>query len=160
MPHRRLPKAASTAIADYLMTLPEPKFGYKVTAHSAPGSSKSSQGSDQSKAAVTLKEPVTSVQPAVTKAQTASITNGRNLISSKGCMACHSIGNIGGKFAPSFDHIGSRKSKEAIKAQMTNAELLALDSDPEYGERGTVMPPMNLSDREAEDIANYLKTLK
>jgi|AGTN01.1.fsa_nt_gi Cytochrome c. len=144
MPHKRIPKSQSKLIADYLMTLPEPKYGYKVSAHveKTPGvtNAKSSTSSDQ--------------------VPDKSANRGRNLLNSKGCMACHSIGNIGGKFAPAFDHIGSRKSKEQIKKQMLSAELLALNSDPEYAERGTVMPPMDISEKESEDIANYLKALK
>lgn len=157
MPHIRLPRSQSTVIADYLMTLPEPKFGYKVTAHTEVGSS---QGSQSHRVSGDQASAVSPANPVETKALAKSIASGRILLSSKGCMACHSIGNIGGKFAPKFDHIGGRKSKSIIKAQMTNAELLTLESDPEYGERGTVMPPLNLTDKEADDIAAYLDSLK
>ncbi len=85
---------------------------------------------------------------------------GRKLLTSKGCLACHSLGNLGGTFAEKFDGVGSRLTKEAIKQQMKNADLLTLSDGGEYGARGTVMPPMNLSEAEIEDLGSYLITLK
>lgn len=147
MPHLRVPASQSAAIVKYLLTLPEPKGGFKIIGHSSAGSKthKTQLGTEAMKK---------------TSALDSSVKRGRALITSKGCLACHSIGNFGTKFAPTFNGISSRLPANAIKGQLKSAELLTLNNDTEYGARGTTMPPLNLSPQDMEDLTNYLMTVK
>jgi len=142
MPHLRVSAHDAKLITEYLRTLPDPISGYKVVGHKKFKSS-------------AAKPPVGKIDVAEP-----SVRRGAALLSEKGCLACHSVGNLGGQFAPKFDHIGSCKTKDAMKTQMQQAELLQLENSSEYGARGTTMPPLNLSAKDMEDIANYLSTLK
>ncbi|MGD9684358.1 MAG: cytochrome c [Candidatus Obscuribacterales bacterium] len=84
---------------------------------------------------------------------------GRALVARKGCLACHSLGGIGGSFAPALDGVGGRRTRESIDNHILGAELI-VGSESEYGNRGAVMPPSGLSRDEIEAIADYLETLK
>lgn len=145
MPHVRIPADDASAVVQYLLTVPPPKIGFQVTGHDDTGRG----------AAKPTKATI-----ANSSSSEDSVKRGRQLLNSKGCLACHSLGNLGGTFAPKFDSVGSRLSKNSMEQQMKNAELLTLNDEGEYGARGTVMPPMNLSQAEIEDITNYLVTLK
>lgn len=141
MPHVRVPAATAEAISQYLLTLREPERGFKIIGHEEKSNSSISppaQGSTDDK----------------------SVARGRALLSSKGCLACHSFGNLGGKFAVKFDGVGSRLTVDAIRKQLTNAQLLTLENDTEYGARGTTMPPLDLTDDEIADLTAYLASLK
>ncbi|MDZ4837154.1 MAG: c-type cytochrome [Candidatus Melainabacteria bacterium] len=145
MPHVRIPASDASAIVRYLLTIPSPKLGFHIVGHS----------DTKDGAPRTAKVPDTNFS-----SSSESIKRGRELLTSKGCLACHSLGNLGGTFAEKFDKVGSRLTREAIMQQMRNADLLTLNDGGEYGARGTVMPPLGLSDKEIEDLANYLITLK
>lgn len=147
MPHLRVPASQSASIVKYLLTLPEPKGGFKIIGHTSSNSK-------------TQKTQLGSEAVKKTSALDSSVKRGRALITSKGCLACHSIGNLGTKFAPKFDGISSRISATAIKAQLKSAELMTLNDDTEYGAKGTTMPPLNLSPRDMDDLTNYLMTVK
>ncbi|MCA9800370.1 MAG: cytochrome c [Cyanobacteria bacterium HKST-UBA02] len=84
---------------------------------------------------------------------------GRALVAQKGCLACHSLGGIGGSFAPALDGVGGRRTRESIDNHILGAEMV-VDGGGEYGNRGAVMPPSGLSRDEIEAIADYLETLK
>lgn len=145
MPHLRISKNDANAVVEYLLTLPAPKVGFQVIGH----------GDTKHGASPTSKNTANT-----SSASADSVKRGRQLLTSKGCLACHSLGNLGGAFARKFDGIASRLSRVEITQQMKNADLLTLNEDGEYGARGTVMPPMNLSDKEVSDLADFLVTLK
>lgn len=84
---------------------------------------------------------------------------GRSLVARKGCLACHSLGGIGGSFAPALDGVGQRRTRESIDNHILGAELI-VGGEGEYGNRGAVMPPSGLSREEIDAIADYLMTLK
>ena len=144
MPHVRIPASDASAVVQYLLSLPQPKIGFKVSGHGdTKGRAPSPKPVDKS-----------------LSSSAESIARGRQLLTSKGCLACHSVGNLGGTFARKFDNVGSRLTRASIVQQMKNADLLTLNDSGEYGARGTVMPPLNLTENEIQDIANYLLTLK
>ncbi len=150
MPHLRISAPEAKLVAKYLLTLPEPKRGFLVIGHA-----EKKKGVEHPSDAATFRQGKESAEQLAR-----SVKHGRELLSSKGCLACHSIGNIGGKFALKFDGISSRLPRRDIEKQMRNAELLSLQDDTEYGARGTVMPPLDLSEKDVQDLTNFLMTIK
>lgn len=134
MPHPRISAQDAKSIADYLLKLPAPKTGFKATPH-------------------VVTSDMTNIDIA------GDVQNGRRLFFEKGCSACHSVAGIGGQFAPKLDGVGQREGKDYLAKKMTAAELLKQGAGLEYAERGTTMPPSNLSKKEMADIAEYLMTI-
>lgn len=134
MPHPRISASDAKSIADYLLKLPAPKTGFKATPH-------------------IVTSDMTNIDMA------GNVQNGRRLFFEKGCSACHSVTGIGGQFAPKLDGVGQREGKDYLAKKMTAAELLKQGSGLEYAERGTTMPPSNLTKKEMADIAEYLMSI-
>ena len=89
-----------------------------------------------------------------------SALQGKRLVESVGCLACHSIGEntavrekrgTSYDIAPELSHIGSKVSAD-----------WALDwvRDPRHYNPSTRMPDLRLTDSEARDIVAYLMTLR
>ena len=139
MPHPRVAPEAAKALAAYIISLPAPSGGLQVRAHEI------KEGAHE--AAVNL------------DSSQEALLRGKRAVYDKGCLSCHAIGGIGGSLAPSFDRIGSRRTPAQIGQTISRAQLM-VGPDPEYGERGVVMPPMDLSPHETSDIAAFLSSLK
>lgn len=87
---------------------------------------------------------------------------GAVLIRKYGCSACHTIPGIEGARAtigPPLDRIAQRTY---LAGQLPNnpENLIRWITDPQSIERGTAMPDVGVSDREARHIAAYLYTLQ
>lgn len=144
MPHLRIPSSAAKNIAQYLLTLPAPKGGFYIGSHF------NKQGQAQ------LKEEERELPAAP---NTEFIAAGKKLFYERGCTACHSIGKIGGHFAPALDAISKRRSKDYVRQHISNAELLVQGSADEYQGRGIVMPPSGLSAEEINKVTEFLMSL-
>lgn len=142
MPHPRLPEKSAEAITAYLLTLKEPRSGFVMSRHQILNPNNISAISSQ-------------IQ---TPSQT-SISTGKKLFYDKGCAACHTAGGVGGQFAPDLDGIATRRNRTYIEQIINKAQTLALDSADEYNERGTMMPPLNLTPKEVSKITDFLMTL-
>ena len=82
----------------------------------------------------------------------ATVSPGAAVFQSKGCMNCHSLHGVGGKFGPELDTIGSRLSAEQIEHYIKN---------PKAANPNARMPAQGeLSDREREEVAKFLGNLK
>jgi len=81
------------------------------------------------------------------------VSPGAAVFQSKGCMNCHSLHGTGGTFGPALDQVGSRKTVEEIEHYV---------QDPKGVNPKAMMPPQkdNLSQRELEEVARFLATLK
>ncbi|CAN5640587.1 hypothetical protein BH10CYA1_BH10CYA1_13730 [soil metagenome] len=154
MPHPRLQKGDAKLVVSYLMTLAEPKGGFKVKGHSL--SSDSSHKNNRSTSKTKLDKDN---HFGFSSSSNQSIQVGKKLFFAKGCMSCHSVGKVGGQFATALDDVGSRKGRDYITKQMNGAELLTLGTNDEYGERGTEMPPSNLTPSQINSITDYLMSL-
>jgi mono/diheme cytochrome c family protein len=68
-------------------------------------------------------------------------------------MNCHSLKGTGGTFGPALDKVGAGMSAEEIEQYVRNPK----DVDPT-----SKMPPQkdNLSERELDEVARFLATLK
>lgn len=146
MPHPRLPLEDSEAIASYLLTLPSPKDGFKIYSHAASAANKER-----------LTEGTTKTLPSDLK----NIEEGRKLLSSSGCLACHSVASMGGHFAPALDGISKRRDRSYVERVISKAELMPINSEDtsEYSERGNIMPPAGLTKEQIQKVTDFVMTL-
>lgn len=140
MPHLRVSEPTAKALTSYLMTLPAPTIGFKVGVHKV--SSNNSIDTQQSSA----------VSPG-------EIEHGKRLFYERGCIACHSIGDIGGTFAPRLDGIKEHRDKKFVSTRISDAEFFVQKYPDEYGERGTLMTPSDLNEKDIRGITEYLMSL-
>jgi nitric oxide reductase subunit C len=138
MPHPRLPNKLADDVVAYLLTIPPPPGGFKVSGHK-PGPVKSTVSAHSS--------------------TPQSIAEGRRLFYSKGCMECHSVLGTGAQLTPPLDGIAKRRDWSFVESRITDAELMRLGVGGEYQEKGTVMPPSNLTASEIRSIADFLMSL-
>ena len=78
---------------------------------------------------------------------------GAAVFQTKGCMNCHSLNGTGGTFGPALDKIGAGMTAEEIEKYVRN---------PKGVDPNSKMPPQkdNLSERELDEVAKFLATLK
>lgn len=91
-----------------------------------------------------------------------STGRGREAIRSYGCMSCHSIPGIQGATArvgPSLDGIASRSYIAGVMSNTPQHMIEWLRNPPAIDSK-TAMPNMNVTERDARDIAAYLYTLR
>ena len=86
--------------------------------------------------------------PAVTSP---SVMAGRMLYDKNGCSACHSIQGKGGKIGPDLTHVGKRRDRDW---------LIKHFRDPQAMSPGSIMPKMNLPEKELNDLTDYMQSLK
>ena len=98
-------------------------------------------------------------QPAVAEAQ---VHAGRDVFFATSCVNCHTISGTTaqGKFGPDLTHLMSRDTLAAGTAPNTPDALRAWMRDPQTLKEGALMPNMQLSDTELDQIVAYLLTLK
>jgi nitric oxide reductase subunit C len=71
---------------------------------------------------------------------------------SRGCMNCHSLHGTGGTFGPALDTIGRKLSMEQVEHYIRN---------PKAANPKALMPAQkDLSDKELEEVAGFLASLK
>ena len=88
---------------------------------------------------------------------------GKALISSKGCIACHTIQSIPtarGTIGPALDGVASREKIAGGNLSFNDADLRRWLTDPPAVKQDTVMPNLGLTDAEMTDIIAFLKTLE
>lgn len=79
------------------------------------------------------------------------MTPGQRLYRSLGCSNCHVIKGIGGTTGPDLTRVGYKRDK---------AWLTGYFKDPRAYIPGTVMPAINLSDADMDQLTEYMLTLK
>ncbi len=90
-----------------------------------------------------------------------SVIAGRHVFERQACMNCHSIAGTAAKgvFGPDLTHLMSRATIAAGAAANTPGNLRAWIQDPNTLKRGALMPAMQLSDEETDEVVAYLTTL-
>jgi cytochrome c oxidase subunit II len=90
-----------------------------------------------------------------------SVAAGRHVFESQACMNCHTIaGTVAkGTFGPDLTHLMSRATIAAGPATNTPDKLRAWIQDPSTFKPGALMPAMQLSDEETNEVVAYLSTL-
>ncbi len=80
------------------------------------------------------------------------VSPGAAVFQTKGCMNCHSLHGAGGTFGPAMDTEGRRKTMEEIEHYVR---------DPKAVNPKARMPAQKeLTDREVEEVARFLSSLK
>lgn len=90
-----------------------------------------------------------------------SVAAGRHVFLREACVNCHTITGTGanGIFGPDLTHLMSRATIAAGAAANTTDNLRAWIRDPNTLKPGALMPAMQLSDRETDEVVAYLATL-
>jgi cytochrome c oxidase subunit 2 len=98
-------------------------------------------------------------QPAV---QDPAVAEGRQAFESQACISCHVVRGTSaqGKFGPDLTHLMSRDTLASGAIDNTPANLKLWIQDPDYVKPGSLMPAMQLSDGQIDQIVAYLTTLK
>jgi cytochrome c oxidase subunit 2 len=91
-----------------------------------------------------------------------AVAPGRATFESLACVNCHTIrGTVAaGAFGPDLTHIMSRQVIASGALTNTAEHLRAWIHDPDQAKPGSLMPAMQLSDLEVDQIVSYLETLK
>ncbi len=84
-------------------------------------------------------------------ANSLSVVAGRTLFEKNGCSACHSIEGKGGKIGPDLTHVGKKHDRDW---------LLKHFRDPQSVSPGSIMPKLSLSDKELNELTDYMQSLK
>lgn len=98
-------------------------------------------------------------QPAVADERVAA---GRRVFETTACLNCHSInGTVGnGRFGPDLTHLMSRTTIAAGAALNTPENLRLWIQNPEAIKHGSLMPAMQLSKSDLNELVEYLETLR
>jgi cytochrome c oxidase subunit 2 len=91
-----------------------------------------------------------------------SVASGKATYQSLSCINCHTIRgtNSKGEFGPDLTHLMARATIGAGVLTNTPEHLRAWVNDPQAIKPGCLMPSMNLTDRELNQVVAYLETLR
>jgi cytochrome c oxidase subunit 2 len=97
-------------------------------------------------------------QPGV---QDASVAAGRHVFETQACTNCHAVAGTAalGTFGPDLTHLMSRTTIASGAAANTPANLHAWIENPDHFKSGALMPAMQLSDEQIDQLVAYLDTL-
>jgi cytochrome c oxidase subunit 2 len=95
-------------------------------------------------------------------AEEPSAQEGRRVFFANSCVNCHTIRGTSaqGAFGPDLTHLMSRETLASGAAPNTPERLRAWVRDPQKLKVGCLMPNMQMSDVEVDQIVSYLQTLK
>jgi cytochrome c oxidase subunit II len=87
---------------------------------------------------------------------------GRRVFESTACINCHTIeGTVAnGRFGPNLRHLMSRDTIASGAAPNTPANLRLWIQDPDAIKPGSLMPAMNLTDKQLNEVTAYMLTLR
>jgi cytochrome c oxidase subunit 2 len=91
-----------------------------------------------------------------------SVSEGRRVFETTACINCHSVaGTVAkGRFGPDLTHLMSRQTIAAGAALDTPENLRLWIQKPDAIKPGSLMPAMELNDRELDAVTAYLETLR
>ena len=95
-------------------------------------------------------------------AEDPQVKAGRDVFFSTSCVNCHTIGGTSarGRFGPDLTHLMSRSTLASGAAPNTPEKLRAWVRDPQTIKDGSLMPNMQLTEQELDQLVAYLLTLK
>jgi len=94
--------------------------------------------------------------------QDASAAEGRRVFETTACINCHAVkGTVAnGRFGPDLTHLMSRDTLASGAAPNTPENLRLWIQNPDAIKPGSLMPPMNLTNQEFDQLTAYLLTLR
>ena len=94
--------------------------------------------------------------------QDPSVAQGRQIFESQSCVSCHAIRGTAahGTYGPDLTHMMSRDTLASGLIPNNLANLKSWIKDPQAIKPGSMMPAMQLSDEQIDQVAAYLSTLK
>ena len=98
-------------------------------------------------------------QPAVSND---SVAKGRRIFEQTACINCHAVSGTAanGVFGPDLTHVMSRDTIASGAAKNTPENLKLWIRSPDSIKPGSLMPAMNLSAQDLDDLIAYLETLR
>jgi cytochrome c oxidase subunit II len=95
-------------------------------------------------------------------AEDSQVKAGREVFFATSCVNCHAISGTTakGRFGPDLTHLMSRDTLASGAAPNTPEKLRAWVRDPQTIKEGALMPNMQLSDKDLDQLVAYLLTLK
>jgi len=94
--------------------------------------------------------------------QDSSVAAGRHVFETQACMNCHTVKGTAatGRFGPDLTHIMSRDTIASGMIPNTQDNLKAWIKNPDTFKPGCLMPAMQLTDEQIDQVTSYLETLK
>jgi len=91
-----------------------------------------------------------------------NVAEGRKVFFANSCVNCHTLRGTSaqGKFGPDLTHLMSRETLAAGAAPNTPDSLRQWIRDPQRSKVGCLMPNMQMTDQEVDQLVAYLQTLK
>ena len=91
-----------------------------------------------------------------------AVAAGRRIFEKTACINCHAVSGTlaNGRFGPDLTHLMSRDTIASGAASNTHENLKLWIRDPESIKPGSLMPAMNLNDRDLEAVTAYLESLQ
>ena len=90
------------------------------------------------------------------------VAEGKHIFQTQSCINCHAVsGTVAtGRFGPDLTHFMSRDTLASGIAPNTPENLRAWIKDPAVMKPGALMPAMQLTDQQIDQISAYLETLR
>jgi cytochrome c oxidase subunit II len=94
--------------------------------------------------------------------QDSTVAQGRRVFETEACMNCHTVQGTAatGKFGPDLTHLMSRDTLASGEIPNTRENLRQWVKNPDTFKPGCLMPAMQLSDDQLDQLTAYLETLK
>ena len=94
--------------------------------------------------------------------QSSAIEAGQRVFERQACINCHTVSGTAatGRFGPDLTHLMSRTTLASGAMDNTPANLRQWIKSPDTFKRGALMPAMQLTDEQLDQITAYLETLK
>lgn len=94
--------------------------------------------------------------------QDPQVAAGREIFETQACINCHAVqGTVAtGRFGPDLTHLMSRQTLAAGAMANNAGNLRAWIQDPSKFKNGCLMPAMQLSDQQIDQLTQYLLTLR
>jgi cytochrome c oxidase subunit II len=91
-----------------------------------------------------------------------ALAHGRQVFISNACVSCHSVRGTSarGTYGPDLTHLMSRRTIASGAALNTPYNLKVWVRDPSRIKPGALMPAMNLSENDLDDLVAWMVTLK
>lgn len=92
----------------------------------------------------------------------ASVAEGKRVFETQSCINCHRVAGTvaNGRFGPDLTHLMSRETLASGAVQNTPENLKKWIADPGIFKVGCLMPAMQLTDKQLDEVTAYLATLK